>query len=124
MSGDTALHSSPEGSDETRGSGGFLRATGRFFVSRLRGEAPLRMVFYRDMLLFGTAINILSFLIVIVLVAAEASPSLPIFIFLTVLPWNLFLFFSVWQCADKRSDASGIVAKAGAALWLVAAIAL
>jgi hypothetical protein len=91
-----------------------------FFRSRWRGEAPLAITFWRDMLLVGTTLNIPVSLMAILLDAAGAPAGVVLGVFFAMLPWNLFLFLAVWRGASKAAPVSGLVAKTGAALWLTA----
>lgn len=91
-----------------------------FFQSRWRGEAPLAITFWRDMLFVGTALNIPVGLIAILLDTAGAPVGVVLTVFFALLPWNLFLFIAVWRCASNATPISALVAKTGAALWLTA----
>jgi hypothetical protein len=89
-----------------------------FFLSRWRGDAPLNTVFWRDMIGFGTSLNILAGIFGIILIAAEAPSIITFLIFVALLPWNLFLFLSVWRIADNAKGENASLPKMAAAIWL------
>ncbi|WEX08551.1 hypothetical protein [Chelativorans sp. AA-79] len=95
-----------------------------FLLSRLRGEAALATVFWRDMMLVGTMINAAATLAAMALLASEIPIIAALLMFLAPLPWNLFLFFSVWRSAERAEATAALAAKAGATIWLGAAILL
>ncbi len=81
-----------------------------FVLARWRGEAPLTTVFWRDMLLAGSIVN---------LIAVVA-----LLLFFAPLPMNLFLFIAVWRCGGSSSPLNAFFARLGATIWLIAATAL
>lgn len=95
-----------------------------FLLSRWRGEAPLKTVFWRDMLAVGTILNILAASIAITLLIFEVDSLIALVVYLAPLPWNLFLFFSVWRCAENTTEAGAWGAKIGAVLWLTLSIVI
>ncbi len=95
-----------------------------FLLSRWRGEAPLGIVFWRDMILVGTALNIAAALAAVLLLAADAPTPLALLVYFAPLPWSIFLFFAVWRCAEKAGGPDAITAKIGAMIWLVVVIVL
>lgn len=100
---------------------GYSSAVQSFFASRWRGEANLTTVFWRDMLLVGTLINGVTSVAAIALLGAGASPILSAAVFFSPLPYNIFLFVSVWRAAERSNGAGAAAAKLVAALWLTAA---
>jgi hypothetical protein len=93
-----------------------------FFASRWRGHAPLERVFWRDMLLVGTAINVAMALIAITLLTSGAPPALAITLFLAPLPYNLFLYMGVWAAGAQARPVKAAAIRFGATLWLVASV--
>lgn len=102
----------PPGSDPPASAKPFLR-------SRWRGEVPLPIVFWRDMIGVGTAINILFAMIALLLLAAGVDTPIVLLVYFAPLPWNLFLFFSVWRSADNTGGQHASLAKAVAAVWVL-----
>ena len=93
-----------------------------FMLSRLRGETPLRTVFWRDMLLAGTALNILAGIAGIILLTSGFSTSTALTVYFSPLPWNLFLFFAVWRSSERIPISEAAVVRAVSTLWLVLVI--
>jgi hypothetical protein len=91
-----------------------------FFLSRWRGEVPLAITFWRDMIFIGTALNILSALFAITLHAAGAPTTVVLSIFFAPLPWNLFLYLAVWQSANRATPFDALTARTGGVAWLIA----
>jgi hypothetical protein len=89
-----------------------------FLLSRLRGDAPLHTVFWRDMLVIGTGLNILAIAAALILVAAEAPGLWQLVAYLSPQPWNLFAFFAVWQSAGHIDDPVRSLVRMAAAAWL------
>ena len=112
--------SAPAGSTTAPDRQSFLSRICGFFQSRWRGDAPLAITFWRDMLFVGTALNVPVGLIAILLDTAGAPTGVVLTVFFALLPWNLFLFLAVWRCASRATPVSGLIAKTGAALWLTA----
>lgn len=90
-----------------------------FFAMRWRGDRALPRLFWFDMVLVGTAVNLVVGVIALALAANRAPPALSAAVFFSTLPYNLFLFGAVWRNAKESS-----YLRAGAAVWLVAATLL
>ena len=90
-----------------------------FLLSRWRGQAPLETVFWRDMIVIGTAINIAAALAALALLIYGAGTPAALAVHFAQAPWNFFLFLSVHRSADNAAGANVLAAKAGAALWLI-----
>lgn len=91
----------------------------QFLASRWNGEAALETVFWRDMIVIGTVINVLATALSMALFAMDAPAGLALLVFFSPLPWNLFLLAAVWKTADSAGESAWIF-RAGAVLWLVA----
>ena len=96
----------------------------RFTLSRWRGEAPLAIVFWRDMMLTGSMINAVATLAMMALLASKAPIIVALFVFFVPLPLNFFLFIAVWRSAERAAGPLTLVAQVGAAIWLIAATTL
>jgi hypothetical protein len=99
-----------------------VAATGSFIVSRWRGEVPLGVLLWRDMVVAGTALNILSGLAGIVLIASGAPPAIAYTVYFGLVPWNVFLFLCVWRTAERVTPSEAMLARMVAGVWLVAVI--
>ena len=95
-----------------------------FLTSRWQGKAPLRTVFWRDMLLVGTALNILTGIAAIVLLTFGVSTGIALSVHFGLLPWNLFLYFAVWRSAEDVSPFEALMTRVVAGIWLAAVVVL
>ncbi len=91
---------------------GTARSTG-FLAQRWRGQRPLPALLWRDMLGWGTAINLACSGLALGLLAAGVPAVLAVAVHFAPLPWNLFLAGSVW-----RHPQAGPGSRALAAAWL------
>lgn len=96
----------------------------RFILSRWRGEAPLATVFWRDMILIGTLINVVATLAMMVLLANEVPTIVALAVFFVPLPLNFFLVIAVWRSAKRSAGAVTLAAQMGSALWLIVTVTL
>lgn len=83
-----------------------------YFQSRWHGRVPLGRLFWRDLLVVGTMINLAFSFAALILVARGADGAWPAVVHFAPLPYNLFLLGSVWR-APGRSAGQGVAA----ALW-------
>ena len=88
-------------------------------AARWRGEVPLRVVLWRDMLLAGTAINLLTGVAALMILAAKGEVLWAVLVHFAPLPLNLFL-----MCAVFRAPQSGTRARAMAVGWFAAMLVL
>lgn len=91
-----------------------------FLQSRWLGEVPLETVFWRDMLLVGSLLNMAAAAAAYAMIAADYPGLLAMLVFVLPLPWNLFLLVAVWQSADRDGGAAALTAKVISVIWLVA----
>lgn len=92
-----------------------------FVLARWRGEAPLSTVFWRDMLLAGSLINVTAALGAMALLVWKMPIVLALLLFFAPLPVNLFLVIAVWRCGASSSPQNAFVTRMGATIWLVVA---
>lgn len=91
---------------------------------RWQGEAPLGKVFWDDMLLVGTAVNVATTLLAMFLFSTAAPVALAVTIFFVPLPLNFFLAVAVWRSAGAAPAATAFAARMAAIAWFVAATTL
>jgi hypothetical protein len=84
-----------------------------FVARRWRGEVPLRRLFWRDMLVVGSLVNVFASFGALIAAAAGAPMAWAAALHFAPLPWNLFLFLALWRLPDRR-----LLVTAFAALWL------
>lgn len=97
---------------------------GGFFAARWMGEVPLERLFWRDMIVIGTAINIATSLAALGLLAVKAPLLVALAVHFGPLPYNLFLTFAVWRTAGRRGGWAGFFCQTISLLWLIAAIVI
>ena len=97
---------------------------GGFFTSRWRAQVPLRRLFWFDMMLTGTAINVVSSLVALFMLAMKVPAPICLLVHFTPLPYNVFLAMAVWKTAAPHEVAHATAARAGALAWVVAATLL
>jgi hypothetical protein len=90
----------------------------RFFSERLANRVPFEVMFWRDMLLFGTMAN-LAFLGIAVMLAAYDYPAwASIAAFLVPVPYNLFMWHCVWNGAGALATGARFFLRTIATCWL------
>jgi hypothetical protein len=95
-----------------------------YFRRLWSGDLPLSRVFWIDMLLVGTLVNLASLIAAIVLFAGDAPVAWGVAVFLAHVPYSLLLFTGVWRSAAQAGSPSGSVAQAAAIAWLIAAFVI
>jgi hypothetical protein len=95
-----------------------------FFRRRWRRQAPLKLLFWRDMVVVGTAINVATAVASLMALGMKAGLPLAMFIFFAPLPYNIFLVAAVWRTADLAEASTASSVRFGAMLWLVVATLL
>ncbi|MCA0033845.1 hypothetical protein [Mesorhizobium sp. B263B2A] len=93
-----------------------------FFRSRWLGQVPLDRLFWRDMLLVGTLINMASSALALVLLGLKLPLWLVLAVHFAPVPYNIFLTWAVWRTAEKSGGAKASLTMLGSALWLIATV--
>jgi hypothetical protein len=94
---------------------------GSFFRSRWLGQVPIDRLFWRDMLLVGTAISIASSVVALILLGLKMPLGLVLAVHFAPVPYNIFLTFAVWRTAGTTGGAKASLMMLGSALWLILA---
>jgi hypothetical protein len=105
--------------EDTGGAGPFA-----FFVRRWRRQVPLGVLFWRDMIVAGSALNLAFAFAGLMALGFKADPAVAIAIFHAPLPYNFFIVGAIWRTADLVAATKASSARFGAVLWLVAATVL
>ncbi|NGO49573.1 hypothetical protein [Allomesorhizobium camelthorni] len=95
-----------------------------FFASRWRGEAPLDRLFWRDMVLVGTVLNVAALVTALLLLGLKVSPVVAVAVYFSPVPYNIFLFAAVWRTAEATGNARAAFFRSAALIWVVAATIL
>lgn len=76
--------------------------TGHFFSRRWRGQVPLRQLFWRDMLLVGSLVNLVCTFVALMLAAQGAGATTAALVHFAPLPYNLFLFAALLRAPQRQ----------------------
>lgn len=90
-----------------------------FFRSRWRGDVPLGRLFWQDILIYGTTINIVAALFASFLFVQDAPTAVAAIIYFAPLPYNIFLFAALWKSAAAAAEPSASAARIAGLLWVV-----
>src|SRR3954470_4731839 len=90
-----------------------------FFRWRWRGAVPVERLFWRDLVLVGTAINITSSVAALILLGLKLPLAVVLAVHFAPVPYNIFLTFAVWRTTEKSSGAKASLMTLGATLWLI-----
>ncbi|TJV71236.1 MAG: hypothetical protein E5X76_16725 [Mesorhizobium sp.] len=93
-----------------------------FFRTRWRGEAPLDRLFWRDMLLVGTILNVASSVLALILLGLKLPLWLVLAVHFLPVTYNIFLTIAVWRTAEKRGGLKARLMMLGSAFWLIATV--
>lgn len=92
-------------------------ALSEFFARRWRGEVPLATLFWRDMVVVGSAINLLATFTALMLAAQGVALAIAVAVHFAPLPHNVFLVAVVGRSPQRTATLS-----AGAACWFALAV--
>jgi hypothetical protein len=93
-----------------------------FFRERWIGNVAMGRIFWYDIMLVGTAINLLSAMAALLTFTSDLPGWVGLTVFLLPLPYNIFLVACVWRKAGKRTDIGAMACQLFAALWLIATV--
>ncbi len=92
-----------------------------FFRSRLRGGVSLNRLVWLDMVLVGTTINLATSFAALVVLGLKWPLWASVAVYLSPLPYNLFLVAAVWRTAERLEPGHRALARTAAFAWLVVA---
>lgn len=100
------------------------RASGSpgFFARRWRGDIAIDRLFWFDMMLVATLINIATAFISLMMFGLKLPAWIAVAAFLAPLPYNIFLVLAVWRTTEQMPANAASAYRAGALIWLVAAV--
>lgn len=87
------------------------RAPG-FLRQRWRGQAPVRTLFWRDMLTVGTMLNLLFSFGALMLAAQGVPLAWVVALHFAPAPWNAYLVLALW-----RTPGAGHLLRVAASAW-------
>jgi hypothetical protein len=91
----------------------------RYFGKLWRGELPLSRVFWTDMLVVGTIVNIAAMVAAILVFLGGAPAWLGFAVHLLPIPYNILLFMGVSRSADADQPQLAWLARAAAGAWFL-----
>lgn len=101
-------------------------ATGRgplaFLRRRWRRQIPLATLFWRDMIVVASIINIVAGAAGLILLGLKLGTAPSLAVLLAPVPYNIFLLASVWPTADLARPVTADAYRLGATLWFLAAV--
>ena len=107
---------------EAPGRVSFLQPLFTYARSLWRGELPLARVFWTDMILIGSLVNVLATAAALILFVSGAPIALGVIVHFVPVPYNVLLFLGVWQSAARQPSFWSFPAQAAALVWLIAVI--
>jgi hypothetical protein len=90
-----------------------------FFLRRWRRAVPMGLLFWRDMIVVGSMLNVAAALAGLMALGFKAELPVALAIFHAPLPYNIFLVAAVWRTADGADAGRASAARLGAVAWLV-----
>lgn len=97
------------------------RVAGRrdgFFACRWRGVASLGTLFWRDMMIVGTGLNLVTSFLSLMALGFKAPTWLAMAIFFSPLPYNVFLVIALWRCLETQPTRYAGTVRIAALTWL------
>jgi hypothetical protein len=91
-----------------------------YLRSLWRGQFPLSRAFWTEMLVVGTIVNLVAMIASVIIFVTGAPVAVGVAVHLIPLPFNLLLFFAVWQAASRESSSWSFPAQALALVWFLA----
>jgi hypothetical protein len=86
---------------------------GGFFSRRWRGNVPLSLLLWPDMVGVGSLVNLTCSFLALVMAARGAALGVAAAVYFAPLPYNAFLFAAVWNSPQRNAIACTV-----AAFWL------
>lgn len=93
-----------------------------FFAARWRGEVSLDRLFFVDMLLVGTAINVVAAFVSLLIFGLKLPVWAAVAAYLAPLPYNIFLVLAVWRTTERPGTRAAFGYRLGALAWLAASV--
>jgi hypothetical protein len=90
-----------------------------YVMSLWRGELPLGRVFWTDMLIIGTVVNVAATIIALLLFVSGAPIALGVVAHFATVPYNLLLLLGVWHAAQRETSDWSFAAQAVAVVWFI-----
>lgn len=92
-----------------------------FLSRRWNRRVPLATIFWRDMIVVASIVNVLAGALGLMLLGLKVGTVPSLVVLFAPLPYNAFLLASVWRTADLARPAIADAYRLGATLWFLAA---
>ena len=92
-----------------------------YFRSRLRGDVSLERLFWIDMIILGTALNLTTSFAALVVLGLKWPTWAWVAVYLSPLPYNLFLVAALWRTSERSQPGYRTVVRTASFAWLVVA---
>jgi hypothetical protein len=92
-----------------------------FFAARLAGRVPLDRLFWTDMMIVGTLINVAAAYGAILMFGFKHPAWAAAAVYLAPLPYNVFLVLCVWRATERVHGPSASAYRLAALGWLAVA---
>ena len=93
-----------------------------FFAARWRGEVDIGRLFWVDMLLVATLINVAAAYASLMAFGFKAPVWVAVGIYLLPLPYNVFLSLSAWRTADRAAPSTAAAYRLATLAWLAISV--
>lgn len=90
-----------------------------FFLRRWQGQVPAVLLFWRDIVLVGSLVNLTTTFLALMLAAQGVATAIAVAVHFAPLPYNLFLCAALWRHPGRTTAQSGATG-----LWLALATLL
>lgn len=102
----------------------FARQLAGYFRSLWRGEFPLARVFWTDMIIIGSMVNLLVSAAAMLLFVSGVPILFGVIVHFAPVPYNVVLFLAVWQAAAREMSVWSFAAQVAGLIWLITAIVI
>lgn len=92
-----------------------------FLAARWRGAVPVGRLFWVDIWLAGTALNLATTFLSLVVLGLKFPLWASLAVFFSPVPWNIFLVVSLWRACDVQRPPGAAAYRLGALSWLALA---
>lgn len=82
---------------------------------------PVERVFWVDMWLAGTILNLATSFAALVVLGLKLPLWVSLAVYVSPVPWNVFLTVAIWRGCDRQRPGSAGFYKLGAVAWLALA---
>lgn len=93
-----------------------------FLRERWAGKVPMSRMFWRDIMLYATVLNVASAMAGLLLFTSDLPAWVGLAVFMLPLPYNIFLVMAVWRKAGRRTGLAAQAYQLFSALWLIATV--